>query len=438
MFYLNPDCTKLAKCTHLQTNLVFPKTHLEPTRITRLGCFQATECAAMGHLSPLMVDYNEDNIHGAAFWLLHVFHDCPWTWSAWLTPCPLRARESVCLDWVRFAFIAYPKAVPGFEPLISGMRGERVTTTLTIDNFTPLQIHLVSTKDSIESLVYDILQLNVLHKGLLMIQLARYSRYRSRQPESRECQRKERPQPCCCPLAVEELDTSLSRRRLSAPSSERSNHSCADAPTYTQTDPHIGKSNTVSTLRIARAQGARSQLLHESTDNYGTRVAVALRRKTRSRHPDFHQGTLTDDKKLLTRLLKTLRQPTTGFRPSWGSSGRRSPRVSVNLMFYLKPNWTVFEKYTHSCMIVTWSVTNGPVRRGNSGDMRQALHAIGCDIDFLVHQPVIISYRGICFPQSAKAVIGLGLPKVTVRDLCLLAIVGSLRTYDTFMRGTWS
>ncbi|GAA56935.1 retrovirus-related Pol polyprotein from type-1 retrotransposable element R2, partial [Clonorchis sinensis] len=58
-----------------------------------------------------------------------------------------------------------------------------------------------------------------------------------------------------------------------------------------------------------------------------------------------------------------------------------------------------------------------------------ALRAIGCDVDFLVHQPMIISYRGICFPQSAKAVIGLRLPKVTVSDLCLLAIVGSLLTY---------
>ncbi|GAA55897.1 retrovirus-related Pol polyprotein from type-1 retrotransposable element R2 [Clonorchis sinensis] len=66
-----------------------------------------------------------------------------------------------------------------------------------------------------------------------------------------------------------------------------------------------------------------------------------------------------------------------------------------------------------------------------------ALRVIGCDVDFLVHQPMIISYRGICFPQSTKAVIGLGLSKVTVSDLCLLAIVGSLRTYDTFMRGTW-
>ncbi|KER22682.1 LOW QUALITY PROTEIN: hypothetical protein T265_14800 [Opisthorchis viverrini] len=36
------------------------------------------------------------------------------------------------------------------------------------------------------------------------------------------------------------------------------------------------------------------------------------------------------------------------FRPSSsGSTGRRSPRVSVNLVFYLNPNWTVCEKYTH-------------------------------------------------------------------------------------------
>ncbi|KER25288.1 LOW QUALITY PROTEIN: hypothetical protein T265_14237 [Opisthorchis viverrini] len=33
------------------------------------------------------------------------------------------------------------------------------------------------------------------------------------------------------------------------------------------------------------------------------------------------------------------------FHPSWGS-GRHTRRVSVDLMFYLNPNWTVFEKYT--------------------------------------------------------------------------------------------
>ncbi|KAG5454454.1 hypothetical protein CSKR_113119 [Clonorchis sinensis] len=35
------------------------------------------------------------------------------------------------------------------------------------------------------------------------------------------------------------------------------------------------------------------------------------------------------------------------FRPSWGSSHIRTPRVSVNLMFYLKPNCTKLAKYTH-------------------------------------------------------------------------------------------
>ncbi|KAG5446781.1 hypothetical protein CSKR_105550 [Clonorchis sinensis] len=34
------------------------------------------------------------------------------------------------------------------------------------------------------------------------------------------------------------------------------------------------------------------------------------------------------------------------FRPSWGSSGRCSPRVPVNLMFYLNLNWTDCGKYT--------------------------------------------------------------------------------------------
>ncbi|KER32875.1 hypothetical protein T265_01161 [Opisthorchis viverrini] len=50
---------------------------------------------------------------------------------------------------------------------------------LACSNHTHLQINLVSTRDSIESLLHDILQQNVLHTGHLMFQLARYSRYRS-------------------------------------------------------------------------------------------------------------------------------------------------------------------------------------------------------------------------------------------------------------------
>ncbi|KAG5445486.1 hypothetical protein CSKR_100975 [Clonorchis sinensis] len=45
------------------------------------------------------------------------------------------------------------------------------------DKYTHLQINLVFTGDSSESLVYDVLQLNVLHEGHLMSSLARYSRY---------------------------------------------------------------------------------------------------------------------------------------------------------------------------------------------------------------------------------------------------------------------
>ncbi|KER25654.1 hypothetical protein T265_06944 [Opisthorchis viverrini] len=41
------------------------------------------------------------------------------------------------------------------------------------EKYTHLQINLVFTGDSIESLVYDVLQLNVLHTGRLMIQLTR-------------------------------------------------------------------------------------------------------------------------------------------------------------------------------------------------------------------------------------------------------------------------
>ncbi|KAG5441678.1 hypothetical protein CSKR_103186 [Clonorchis sinensis] len=47
------------------------------------------------------------------------------------------------------------------------------------DRHTHLQINLVFTGDLSESLVYDVLQTNVLHTGRLMFQLVRYSRDRS-------------------------------------------------------------------------------------------------------------------------------------------------------------------------------------------------------------------------------------------------------------------
>ncbi|KER30240.1 hypothetical protein T265_03295 [Opisthorchis viverrini] len=54
----------------------------------------------------------------------------------------------------------------------------------------------------------------------------------------------------------------------------------------------------------------------------------------------------TDDNRFGVSVAENSSTAHDWFRPSWGSSGRRSPRVSVNLMFYLNLNWTVFERYT--------------------------------------------------------------------------------------------
>ncbi|KAG5441431.1 hypothetical protein CSKR_107663 [Clonorchis sinensis] len=94
-----------------------------------------------------------------------------------------------------------------------------------------------------------------------------------------------------------------------------------------------------------------------------------------------HRDTLYRRNVLLTSLLKALQQHTTGFallglytthkvaencstahdrfRPSnSGSSGRLSPGVSVNLMFYLNPFCTKFAKYTGRRASLWFSIGN--------------------------------------------------------------------------------
>ncbi|KAG5441157.1 hypothetical protein CSKR_102747 [Clonorchis sinensis] len=74
-------------------------------------------------------------------------------------------------------------AVPEFPSTLcsscSSLCSQRTQPT-TSDQYTDLQIDLVFTRDPTESLVYDILQLNVVHTDLLIFQMARYSRDRSR------------------------------------------------------------------------------------------------------------------------------------------------------------------------------------------------------------------------------------------------------------------
>ncbi|GAA55410.1 hypothetical protein CLF_107847, partial [Clonorchis sinensis] len=94
---------------------------------------------------------------------------------------------------------------------------------------------------------------------------------------------------------------------------------------------------------------------------------------------------------LLIRLLKTVRQPTTGFAP------RRANSVMGNLGL-------VVDEY------------------------HIVLRAVDCDIDFLVHQSMTISCHGICFPQSSEIAVSFGLPNVTVNDLLLLTILDPILT----------
>ncbi|KER26426.1 hypothetical protein T265_06341 [Opisthorchis viverrini] len=66
------------------------------------------------------------------------------------------------------------------QKTVEKVKGQLQPTNWSISReiHTHLQINLVFTRDQTEPLVYDVLQLNVLHTGRLMIQLARYSRYR--------------------------------------------------------------------------------------------------------------------------------------------------------------------------------------------------------------------------------------------------------------------
>ncbi|KER24516.1 hypothetical protein T265_07830 [Opisthorchis viverrini] len=84
------------------------------------------------------------------------------------------------------------------------------------------------------------------------------------------------------------------------------------------------------------------------------------------------------------------------FRPSSsGSSGRRSPRVSVNLMIYLNPNWTVFEKYTNLQINLVFT-----------GDSRSKEEIIVCE-----NSLVKVRTARTCFLRSLAAT---GIPQLSV------------------------
>lgn len=52
------------------------------------------------------------------------------------------------------------------------------------------------------------------------------------------------------------------------------------------------------------------------------------------------------------------------------------------------------------------------------------------------HLPVVISNRGLFYRPSGEGLRVLGLSHRGIMGLCLLAISGSLKGYDLYMRGT--
>ncbi|KER30937.1 LOW QUALITY PROTEIN: hypothetical protein T265_13077 [Opisthorchis viverrini] len=90
--------------------------------------------------------------------------------------------------------------------------------------------------------------------------------------------------------AVRSEPQTFRQRRLSAPSSDRTNHSRADAPTYAQTDLHIGKPSAHADSRARRQQGV-SQTLQVHGQTWNT-CSSQTAEETHSRCPDIYQGTL--------------------------------------------------------------------------------------------------------------------------------------------------
>ncbi len=52
------------------------------------------------------------------------------------------------------------------------------------------------------------------------------------------------------------------------------------------------------------------------------------------------------------------------------------------------------------------------------------------------HQPIILSSRGLMYGPMGRGLRSWGLTTRDLSDLCLLAVAGSLKCYDTYTHGT--
>ncbi|KER27787.1 hypothetical protein T265_13721, partial [Opisthorchis viverrini] len=110
------------------------------------------------------------------------------------------------------------------------------------------------------------------------------------------------------------------------------------------------------------------------------------------------------------KVAENSSKPMTRFRPSSsGSSGRRSSRVSVKLMFNLNPNWTVFEKYTHlqTNLVFTRDSTKSLFTFGGQTYQQLKGTAMGSPISGLIAEAVM--------QRIERAVLPIINPKLGIR-----------------------
>ena len=88
-------------------------------------------------------------------------------------------------------------------------------------------------------------------------------------------------------------------------------------------------------------------------------------------------------------------------------------------------------------LIESWDLK---VRKYGSAEIEQAvvklLRRSEEEVLQVLHAPIVLSYRGMLLQRSGKMLRSFGISNRDLVDLCLLTVVGSLKCYDTYMRGT--
>ncbi|KAG5454029.1 hypothetical protein CSKR_102060, partial [Clonorchis sinensis] len=101
--------------------------------------------------------------------------------------------------------------------------------------------------------------------------------------------------------------------------------------------PVIGLSRTVQVYREIHSSANQFGFCERLTWNPAESLVCDESRQLNVLHQAASCSSCYDIRDIAIHVAENSSTAHDRFRPSWGSSGRHSPRVSVNLMFYLNP-----------------------------------------------------------------------------------------------------